>query len=148
MQFWRLPFCQLELLTRVFCHYIRDTLIGATGWTRTSHTQIFSLLLYLMSYRGIKLVDRKRIELLPETCKAPVLPLSLTAHKLGGRYRTRTDQAICLQSKSGCPCPSPIKLAPKVGIEPTTKLLYILRNSFLVFRIIFIKLLIKCRKSS
>ena len=28
----------------------------------------------------INLVDRKRIELLPETCKAPVLPLSLTAH--------------------------------------------------------------------
>jgi hypothetical protein len=27
-------------------------LIGATSWTRTSHTQIFSLLLYLMSYRG------------------------------------------------------------------------------------------------
>ena len=27
----------------------------------------------------LKLVDRKRIELLPETCKAPVLPLSLTA---------------------------------------------------------------------
>ncbi len=26
------------------------------------------------------MVDRKRIELLPETCKAPVLPLSLTAH--------------------------------------------------------------------
>ena len=26
------------------------------------------------------LVDRRRIELLPETCKAPVLPLSLTAH--------------------------------------------------------------------
>jgi hypothetical protein len=25
---------------------------GATSWTRTSHTQIFSLLLYLMSYRG------------------------------------------------------------------------------------------------
>ena len=25
-------------------------------------------------------MDRKRIELLPETCKAPVLPLSLTAH--------------------------------------------------------------------
>ena len=26
--------------------------VGATSWTRTSHTQIFSLLLYLMSYRG------------------------------------------------------------------------------------------------
>ena len=28
--------------------------VGATSWTRTSHTQIFSLLLYLMSYRGKK----------------------------------------------------------------------------------------------
>ena len=27
-------------------------------------------------------MDRKRIELLPETCKAPVLPLSLTAQFL------------------------------------------------------------------
>ena len=40
---------------------------------------------------SVCLVDRKRIELLPETCKAPVLPLSLTAHK---------------------------KLAPGLGIEP------------------------------
>jgi len=28
------------------------------------------------------MVDRGRIELPPKTCKAPVLPLSLTAHKL------------------------------------------------------------------
>ena len=26
------------------------------------------------------MVDRKRIELFPKACKAPVLPLSLTAH--------------------------------------------------------------------
>lgn len=31
-------------------------------------------------------------------------------HKFGGRYRNRTDQAICLQSKSGYPSPSPIFL--------------------------------------
>jgi hypothetical protein len=29
----------------------------------------------------IFMVDRKRIELFPKACKAPVLPLSLTAHK-------------------------------------------------------------------
>jgi hypothetical protein len=28
---------------------------GTTSWTRTSHTQIFSLLLYLMSYRGVEI---------------------------------------------------------------------------------------------
>ena len=30
--------------------------------------------------RALNLVDRKRIELFPKACKAPVLPLSLTAH--------------------------------------------------------------------
>ena len=29
---------------------------------------------------AIFMVDRKRIELFPKACKAPVLPLSLTAH--------------------------------------------------------------------
>ena len=37
-------------------------LIGGNGWTRTNHTQIFSLLLYLMSYRGNNLVDVSGIE--------------------------------------------------------------------------------------
>ncbi len=38
------------------------------------------------------MVDRKRIELLPETCKAPVLPLSLTAHNFFGAISwTRTS---------------------------------------------------------
>lgn len=58
-----------------------------------------------LSYSLIILVDRKRIELLPLTCKASVLPLSLTAQNrcrhftcsecyfnscLGGEYRIRT----------------------------------------------------------
>ena len=37
--------------------------LGAASWTRTSHTQIFSLLLYLMSYRDIVLAERLRLEL-------------------------------------------------------------------------------------
>ena len=41
--FWGKRLCQ-------FVH--RGIKFGATSWTRTSHTQIFSLLLYLMSYRG------------------------------------------------------------------------------------------------
>jgi len=36
----------------------------------------------MFAERNLNLVDRKRIELLPRTCKAPVLPLSLTAHNL------------------------------------------------------------------
>ena len=42
---------------------LRRDKLGATSWTRTSHTQIFSLLLYLMSYRGIVLAERLRLEL-------------------------------------------------------------------------------------
>jgi hypothetical protein len=41
----------------------------------------YSMLLYLhLHYNEIKLVDRRRIELLLHACKAHVLPLSLTAH--------------------------------------------------------------------
>ena len=36
------------------------------------------------------MVDRKRIELFPKACKAPVLPLSLTAHKIGWGRENRT----------------------------------------------------------
>lgn len=35
-----------------------------------------------LSYTQIVLVDRRRIELLLERCKRPVLPLSLTAHNI------------------------------------------------------------------
>ena len=41
---------------------------------------------------SIYLVDRKRIELLPETCKAPVLPLSLTAQILVDAVRFELTQ--------------------------------------------------------
>lgn len=44
---------------------------GATSWTRTSHTQIFSLLLYLMSYRGVELVSVAGFE--PATPSPPDL---------------------------------------------------------------------------
>ncbi len=33
-----------------------------------------------LHHTRFKMVDRKRIELFPKACKAPVLPLSLTAH--------------------------------------------------------------------
>ena len=36
-----------------------------------------------LHHTRFKMVDRKRIELFPKACKAPVLPLSLTAHKIG-----------------------------------------------------------------
>ena len=38
-------------------------LIGGNGWTRTNHTQIFSLLLYLMSYVANNLAEAVRFEL-------------------------------------------------------------------------------------
>jgi hypothetical protein len=38
----------------------------------------------------LRLVDRRRIELLLHACKAHVLPLSLTAQKIGGDGRNRT----------------------------------------------------------
>ena len=38
-------------------------LTGGNGWTRTNHTQIFSLLLYLMSYVANNLAEAVRFEL-------------------------------------------------------------------------------------
>ena len=32
--------------------------VGGNGWTRTNHTQIFSLLLYLMSYVAIGALNK------------------------------------------------------------------------------------------
>ena len=49
-----------------------------------SNHSLYLLVLIKFNFEKIDktVVDRKRIELLPETCKAPVLPLSLTAHNL------------------------------------------------------------------
>ena len=53
------------------------------------------------------MVDRKRIELFPKACKAPVLPLSLTAHlKILHQY------IVFVKLK--------IKMAGDAGVEPTS----------------------------
>ena len=49
-------------------------LLGGNGWTRTNHTQIFSLLLYLMSYVAL-LVLSTRIELVFYPYQGHVMPL-------------------------------------------------------------------------
>ena len=51
---------------------------GTEDWTRTNHTQIFSLLLYLMSYFGIQfsLGSHTRIELVITESQPVVLPLN------------------------------------------------------------------------
>jgi hypothetical protein len=51
----------------------------------------------VFSYTFKKLVDRSGIEPLPERCKRTVLPLSLTAHLIGGTLgRIRTDTLYVL----------------------------------------------------
>ena len=55
---------------------------GANGWTRTNHTQIFSLLLYLMSYVGVK---------------------------LGLRFVAKTQYQHQVQSQCGCSIPTPCR---------------------------------------
>ena len=48
----------------------------------------YSMLLYLpLHYNEIKMVDRKRLELLFSTCKADVIPPILTAHLNFGVHR-------------------------------------------------------------
>ncbi len=64
------------------------------------------------------MVDRKRIELFPKACKAPVLPLSLTAHKLVGVERIELPQEA--SKTSALPlCNTPIEMAEKVRVELT-----------------------------
>ena len=76
--------------------------------------------------RTFYLVDRKRIELLPEPCKGTVLPLSLTAHNLVRRERLELSILAALASKTSvytippptrylycysfCLLPSPLRL--------------------------------------
>ena len=61
--------------------------------------------LYL-SLTFIKMVDRKRIELFPKACKAPVLPLSPTAHI----YKDlKPIHSVCQIKKSTLPYPGRIR---------------------------------------
>ena len=49
------------------------------------------------------MVDRKRIELFPKACKAPVLPLSLTAHYYSYIVtKISKTQTVLLYSKKTC----------------------------------------------
>ena len=57
-----MPYLTYSILLYLPLHY-NEIKLGAASWTRTSHTQIFSLLLYLMSYRDIVLAERLRLEL-------------------------------------------------------------------------------------
>ena len=60
------------------------------------------------------MVDRKRIELFPKACKAPVLPLSLTAHKLVGVERIELPQEA--SKTSALPlCNTPVNNGGKGG---------------------------------
>lgn len=65
------------------------------------------------------MVDRGRIELPPEPCKGPVLPLSLTAHGSGRGVRNRTEsmwvKATCASTRIHY---TPTNLASRQGLEP------------------------------
>ena len=59
------------------------------------------------------MVDRKRIELFPKACKAPVLPLSLTAHlKILHQYI-----GVC-QTKRQIRLQLTYKVVARTGFEP------------------------------
>ena len=63
------------------CYYIVNTVrcqqeFGSDGRTRTNHTQIFSLLLYLMSYVAINWCRRQGLNLRPMPYQDTALPLS------------------------------------------------------------------------
>ena len=63
------------------------------------------------------MVDRKRIELFPKACKAPVLPLSLTAHR---KLVVRTGfEPIQRESKSLVLPLHHRTMAEREGIEPS-----------------------------
>lgn len=93
-QFWRLTCChytseihlvlsrRIELLSigyqPIALPLSYESIFGTEDWTRTNHTQIFSLLLYLMSYFGIQfsLGSHTRIELVITESQPVVLPLN------------------------------------------------------------------------
>ena len=69
------------------------------------------------------MVDRKRIELFPKACKAPVLPLSLTAHlKILHQYivfvKLKINPILSGSDSSGSDIQGCIVIPHAVGVNP------------------------------
>ena len=63
-----------------YLYTIPEQKLGIPLGTRTPTNGFGDRYAAITSERQKRMVDRRRIELLPEACKATVLPLSLTAH--------------------------------------------------------------------
>ena len=81
-----------------------------------------------LHHTRFKMVDRKRIELFPKACKAPVLPLSPTAHlkstlsyldqiRPGQTYRGVSCPSRCWSQPQHAHC---FKMVGMIGLAPTT----------------------------